>query len=191
MTHSKFTKLLFSTNVEEKIEIPKRIPRGPTDILRALESTISRDPTAAHFKYHDDPFLIPVSNVAKRSYALAQEAGRKAAMWVRAEHSDLFQHMEMDPAIEAFIPKVVYNENSNVTIEDLKNTIKKELVSDSILVYKLLVGKKVEISAEDRQDLLELVCFYNEKDALNEELIEERWFRQVEKGRERQRKSWQ
>lgn len=190
LSHSKLTKIFFSTNVEEKIEIPKRIHRGPTDILRALESTISRDPTASHFKYHDDPYLIPVSNVSKRSYALAQEAGRKAAMWVRKEHSDLFQHMEMDPPIEAFIPKMVYDENSKVTIEDLKHTISKELVSDSILVYKLLREKNVEISVEVRQDLLELVCFYNEEDALSEELIEERWFTQSGKARERQRRTW-
>lgn len=181
---------MFVTGPEEKVEIPKRIPRGPTDILRALESTISRDTNAAHYKYQDDPFLIPVSNTSKRAYALAQEAGRKAAMWVRKEHSDLFQHMEMDPPIEAFVPKVVYNENSEVTVEDLKNTIKKGLVSDSILIYKLLRGKDVEISEEDRQNLLELVCFYNEEDALNDELIEERWFKQTGKARERQRKTW-
>lgn len=96
----------------------------------------------------------------------------------------------MDPPIEAFIPKVVYDENSDVTVDDLKNTIKKELVSDAILVYKLLRDKDVEISAEDKQELLELVSFYNEQDALNEELIEERWFKQTGKIRERQRKTW-
>lgn len=52
-----------------------RINRGPTDILRALESTIKSDPTAAHYKYHDDPYLLPLNNLAKRSYAMAQEAG--------------------------------------------------------------------------------------------------------------------
>lgn len=176
--------------MEEKIDIPKRIQRGPTDILRALETTITRDPTAAHYKYHDDPYLIPVSNVSKRAYALAQEAGRKAAMWVRREHSDLFQHREMEPPIEAFIPRVVYTEKSDVSVEDLKNTIEKELVSDAILVYKLLRDKNVEIGEADRQDLLELVCFFNEEDALDEELIEERWFKQSGKARERQRKTW-
>lgn len=67
---------VMSTAAEEKIEIPKRIPRGPTDILKALESTITREPTAAHYKYHDDPYLLPMNNLAKRSYAMAQEAGK-------------------------------------------------------------------------------------------------------------------
>lgn len=60
----------------DEIVIPKRIHRGPTDILYALSATVGNDPTAAHYKYHDDPFLIPMSNQGKRTFALAQEAGR-------------------------------------------------------------------------------------------------------------------
>lgn len=65
-----------TTSAGEKIVIPKRIHRGPTDILLALSATVGNDPTAAHYKYHDDPFLIPQSNMNKRTYALAQESGR-------------------------------------------------------------------------------------------------------------------
>lgn len=71
------------SNVEEEIVVPKRIHRSPTDILNALSATVGRDPTAAHYKYHDDPFLIPASNIGKRSFAMAQESGRKAARWIR------------------------------------------------------------------------------------------------------------
>lgn len=74
-----------------KIVIPKRIDRSPTDILYTLSSTVGTDPTAAHYKFHDDPFLIPASDSKKYNYALAQEAGRKAAEWIREEHRDLFQ----------------------------------------------------------------------------------------------------
>lgn len=56
----------------------------------ALSSTVGRDPTAAHYKYHDDPYLIPTSNVGKRTFAMAQESGRKAAQWIREQHRDLF-----------------------------------------------------------------------------------------------------
>lgn len=72
----------FSAETEE-IVIPKRIQRSPTDILNALSATVGRDPTAPHYKYHDDPFLIPASNIGKRSFAMAQESGRKAARWIR------------------------------------------------------------------------------------------------------------
>ncbi|XP_030751903.1 protein PTCD3 homolog, mitochondrial [Sitophilus oryzae] len=181
---------LFSTSAEEKIELPRRIPRGPTDILRALESTIQRDPTAAHYKYHDDPFLIPKSNATKRTYAMAREAGKKAAHWVRSENPELFNHKECDPPIEAFFPKVVFDENSEVTEDDLKRVIEKNQVSDAILINKLLAKQGAEISADTKQGLLELLCYNNGDDTLNEEFIEERWFRQSSRIRERQRKIW-
>jgi pentatricopeptide repeat domain-containing protein 3 len=76
---------------QEKIIIPKRIHRKPTDILNALSKTVGQDPTAAHYKFHDDPYLIPMSNMSKRTYAMAQEAGRKAAKWIKQENSKLFQ----------------------------------------------------------------------------------------------------
>lgn len=180
---------LYSTEVKEEIVIPKTIPRGPTDILRALESTITRDPTAAHYKYHDDPFLTPMSNLGKRTFAMAQEAGRKAAHWVRQENGDLFQHQEADPMIKAFAPKLVYTETSEVTEEDLKKVIKDAFVSDATLIYKLLKDKGLIISAETQESLLELLCCYNHDDPLPEEFIEERWFRQSS-GKERQRKTW-
>ena len=57
---------------KEKIVIPTRIERGPTDILMALSATVGFDPTAPHYKYHDDPYLIPTSNANKKTYALHQ-----------------------------------------------------------------------------------------------------------------------
>lgn len=69
-------------------------------IVQAISSTIQRDPTAAHYKYHDDPYLIPVSNFQKRAYALSQESGRKSAQWIRNQHPDLFNHKVAFPPIE-------------------------------------------------------------------------------------------
>lgn len=72
-----------------------------------MESTIFRDYTAPHYKYHDDPYLTPQSNMHNRTYALAKESGRKTAMWVRQELSDLFQHKVADPEIKVFISEVI------------------------------------------------------------------------------------
>ncbi|XP_066247105.1 small ribosomal subunit protein mS39 [Euwallacea similis] len=181
---------LFTTAKEERIEIPIRIHRGPTDILRALESTIKQDPTAAHYKYHDDPYLIPNNNIAKRSYAMAQEAGRKAAHWVRSENPELFNHRECDPPIESFFPKLVYAKESEVTEQDLLNVIDKNEVSNAILIYNIFMSKGIEISNEARQSLLEFLCYNNSEDVLEEEFIEERWFKQSSSVKERQRKTW-
>ncbi|KAB0802204.1 hypothetical protein PPYR_04390 [Photinus pyralis] len=180
----------YCTDVEHQIQIPNRIHRGPTDILQALESTVQRDYTAAHYKYHDDPYLTPMSNLGKRTFAMAQEAGRKAAHWVRKENADLFQHREAEPMIKAFVPPKIYTENSDVCEEDLINAIKDVQVADSTLIYKLLKNKNVDISHGTLQQLLELICFYNCEEPLGEEFIEERWFKQSARGKERQRKTW-
>lgn len=131
-----------------------------------------------------------MSNTGKRAFAMAQEAGRKAAQWVRAEHPELFQHREADPPIPSFYPKVVFNEKSEVTEDDLKRVIKEGLVSDASLVYKLCKTKGLEISAETQQDLLEMLCYTNSSDTLPEDLIEERWFKQSASIKEKIRKTW-
>lgn len=41
-----------------------------------------------------------MSKMHNRVYALAREAGKKAAIWIRQEHSDLFQHKVADPEIK-------------------------------------------------------------------------------------------
>lgn len=179
-----------SVDVQEKIEIPKRIPRRPTDILRALENTLTRDSTAAHYKYHDDPYLIPMSNVGKRTFAMAQEAGRKAAHWIRQEHAELFKHKEADPIIKAFLPRVTFTDSSEVTEEDLKRVIDDVQVADAYFMYKLLKNKHLKISEDTQQNLLELLCYFNSENTLSEEFIEERWFKQSSRAKERQRKTW-
>jgi len=73
-----------------------------------LESTVSRDYTAPHYKFHDDPYLMPLSKMHNRSYALAKESGRKTAMWVRQEHRDLFQHKIAEPEIKVIILSTLY-----------------------------------------------------------------------------------
>ncbi|CAH2237241.1 jg11211 [Pararge aegeria aegeria] len=170
------------------ISPPPRISRSPTDILQALAATVGTDPTAAHYKYHDDPYLIPQSNYRKRAYALSAEAGRKAAAWIRDEHAELFTMREWDPPmkmktpyfnadpqIEAFAPKPIYNDESKVTEEDLRYTIENALLEDSIKVFELLGGVN-NLDDQLKLSLLQLLCFYNEKEPVSMEWVEERWF---------------
>lgn len=82
----------FESTIDEpqRIVIPKKVNRGPADLLYTLSKTVGRDPTAVHYKYHDDPFLIPSSLYNRDQYALSQEAGKQAAKWIQREHSVLF-----------------------------------------------------------------------------------------------------
>ncbi|EFX86877.1 hypothetical protein DAPPUDRAFT_221711 [Daphnia pulex] len=176
----------FSSEAKE-IVIPKYIPRGPTDILEALASTVKRDPTGPHYKFHDDPYLIPASSHAKRTYALAQEAGRKAASWIKQEHADLFNQRNAEPFIEAFSPVEKLTETTPMTEDLLKKYIRTSQVANAIHVYGKLDSS--EISSATKQSFLEFISFYNEEDQLSEELIEERWFRSGVKGMRDQVKS--
>lgn len=80
------------------------------------------------FRYHDDPYMIPLSNFRKRAYALSAEAGRKAAAWIRDEHSDWFSTREWDPPgkkktpilnsdpfIQAYKPRPIFNDATKVS----------------------------------------------------------------------------
>ena len=104
------------------VVIPPRVERGPTDILEALASTVGKDFTAPHYRYHDDPLLTPYKLDSRRQYTLSKEAGRNAAKFIMNQHPDLFLHnrIEADPPATAFQPRVLYNRD-NVTIELLQN----------------------------------------------------------------------
>ncbi|XP_042225053.1 protein PTCD3 homolog, mitochondrial-like isoform X2 [Homarus americanus] len=162
----------------DKIIVPNRIPRSSTAILEALASTVSRDTSGPHYKYHDDPYLTPASNLVKRTFSLSKEAGRKAARCIRDENASLFTHRPDDPFIEDFFPKTSYTEESNVSEETLHDLIQKCSVSDAITVYHICKSKAVELSDKVRQELLELVSYYNCEDPLDKDWVEERWYRQ-------------
>ncbi|KAL7639959.1 UNVERIFIED_CONTAM: hypothetical protein RMT77_009372 [Armadillidium vulgare] len=154
--------------------IPVRIKRGPTDILKALATTVGRDPTAPAYKFHDDPYLYPFSHGEKKQYALSKESGRKAAKWIRDKYPHIFIHNPDDPVIKDFMPKITFNEDSDVSEADLLHLINNAQVTESINAYKACQSKNIELSDDVRQSLLELVSFYNCDDALDTEWIEEK-----------------
>lgn len=69
----------------------------------------------------------------------------------------------------------------------MKYTIDNALIQDSIKVYQLLGGSE-SISDDLKLAFLQLICFYNEKEAESMEWLEERWFSAVT--RERQSATW-
>lgn len=81
------------------------LQRGPTDLLKALASTVGVDPGAPKYKFIDDPYFIPASNLAKKSYALSKELGRKAARQFALDWPTLFMWDKETPKIDAFWPR--------------------------------------------------------------------------------------
>lgn len=74
-----------------------------------------------------------------------------------------------------------------MTEEDLIYTINNALLEDAIKVYQLL-GASEGVSDELKLSLLQLLCFYNEKEPIGAEWLEERWFAAAT--RERQAATW-
>ncbi|KAH9380862.1 hypothetical protein HPB48_012484 [Haemaphysalis longicornis] len=157
-------------------------------LANKLNLVVLQDFTAPHYKYHDDPFFIPASNVAKRTYALAKESGRKAAKFFLDKYPDSFLHDPAEPRIEAFNPQKKYTAETEVEESDLVACIEKVDLDSAVIVYQNLKTKGTPISQDAVQSFLELLCFYNCKQPLDEDLTEERWQRQV--APRETRKSW-
>jgi len=159
-----------SSTQEEEIVIPNRIERGASDILKALASTVGTDYTAPHYRYHDDPWLVPYTQHEKRDFWLSKESGRKAARFIAEKHPHLFlkNRIRDEPPITAFQPRASLNKD-NVTTELLENYIQSVQVEDAMTVYNLLREKRTKISKEIQQDLLELLAFHAEEDETTSE----------------------
>ncbi|XP_043684907.1 protein PTCD3 homolog, mitochondrial isoform X2 [Vespula pensylvanica] len=167
------------------IKIPDRIERGPTDILRALERTISRDPFTPHYKYYDDPYLIPTSKQTQRQYALSFESGRKTGIWVHQEHAELFRQNIADPTIQEFMPPATYTKKEQVSEEILLSTISEGKTLEALEIYKLL---EENVSIKAKQFLLELLCFSNSSNLKQFTFQEESWYMFVD--HEKKKHTW-
>ncbi|XP_022706489.1 protein PTCD3 homolog, mitochondrial-like isoform X1 [Varroa jacobsoni] len=166
-----------TSSPEVQIEIPKRIQRGPTDILRALSSTLKPDYTAPHYRYHDDPFLIPHSSMNKRSFSLAKESGRKTARYFLQKYPESFKYDPADPKIAAFNPpEKKFIEENDYTEEDLLYFINNVRVIDAQSVFNSIHTKGVEVSQKTILLLLQLMSFYNCKEAETINYLEELYF---------------
>ncbi|XP_013778914.1 protein PTCD3 homolog, mitochondrial-like [Limulus polyphemus] len=166
-------------SVKEEIVIPKRIPRGPTDILKALAATVDRDFTAPHYKYHDDPYFIPASNVTKRSFALSKESGRKAAKYFLEKYPDSFKNNPAEPNIQDLMPVEKITDDSEISEDFLLDCIHKVEVQNAIAAYKNIKEKNVSLSHETEQFLLELLCFFNCEESPGDQFSEEQWFKKL------------
>lgn len=159
------------------INIPSRIPRGPTDILKALEKTVSYDPTGPSYRYFDDPHLVPYQERQARMFTLAKNAGRKAARWVRDEHPELFTQVISDPPVMSYMPSAPINAetvNENMLYQKICDT----KVTDAIKVYETMQENNLAVADDIKLALLELLCFYNCEDPIPMENEADRFFGQ-------------
>jgi pentatricopeptide repeat domain-containing protein 3 len=178
-----------ASQVKKKtISIPDRIERGPTDILRALASTVKKDVTAPHYKYMDDPFLIPQSNLNRRAYALSRESGRKAAKFFMDNYPQYFFRDDAEPKVPAFSYKDSFGPETTVSESDLVACISCGEVQNAIQVFRNCRKQKVKLSDEVIESLLQFLCFHNSQDMPDPDFAEERWFKSRDAGSDKKKK---
>lgn len=151
----------------QAIKIPKRIERGPTDILKALSSTVKFEPMTS--RAIDDPFLVPRHVQEFRIFRASKISGIKAARYFLEKYPELFFRDDAEPKIEAFVPKEHYLPDMEFSEIDIEWCIRNRDGINAAIAYRSMQEKGQKLSKETMLDLLEMLCFTCETSKLDRE----------------------
>jgi pentatricopeptide repeat domain-containing protein 3 len=158
---------LASEAVKTKLEIsvPYAIKRSPTDLLKALNSTVVTDKTAPHYAFIDDPTTIPTTTQQKKNYFLAKELGKRAAKQLAEEWPTLFAFDRDLPRLPAFRPEKALDPlEVEPTAENLSKLIEEKQVASAARLFERMQSSNVEVSNELQTKLFQLIAYYNAED---------------------------
>ncbi|XP_043919399.1 pentatricopeptide repeat domain-containing protein 3, mitochondrial [Protopterus annectens] len=157
---------------KEELVIPRRKTWDKLAVLQALASTVNRDPTAAHYLFQDDPYLIPKTSAEFRVYSLSQESGRSAARYIFNNYPTFFEKNRAEPLIPCLMPQNLEPQIGDVSEAALKERIQLRRVKDAVDVYDQLVQAGTQLSLETMNSLLDLICYYGDRDPVVEDQLE-------------------
>jgi len=144
--------------------IPNAIKREPTDLLKALNSTVGTDKTAPHFAFIDDPTTIPTTANQKRTYFLAKELGKRAARQLAAEWPTLFMFDRDYPRLPAFRPEKPLDPlEIEPTEENLRKLVDAKDVEAAVRLFERIQSGGNDISKSLQLDLFHLFAYYNSR----------------------------
>ncbi|NXW96880.1 PTCD3 protein, partial [Larus smithsonianus] len=133
-----------------------------------------QDPTAAHYMFQDDPFLMPRNAANARLYSLSKEAGRNAAKYIIKQFPQYFDKTFAEPNIPCLMPETLTPEIEGVSEEALKERIHLRRVKDSVDLFDQLVQAGTPVSLETINSLLDLLCFYGDGESALEKQEEQK-----------------
>ncbi|XP_021020134.1 pentatricopeptide repeat domain-containing protein 3, mitochondrial [Mus caroli] len=151
------------TGIEE-IVIPKKKTWDKVAVLQALASTVNRDPTAAPYVFHDDPYLIPTSAVESRSFLLAKKSGETAAKFIINSYPKYFQKDIAEPHIPCLMPEYFEPQIEDVSEAALEERIRLRKVRASVDMFDQLLQAGTTVSLETTNSLLDLLCYYGDQE---------------------------
>ncbi|XP_067838448.1 small ribosomal subunit protein mS39 [Heptranchias perlo] len=162
------------TGSAEEIVIPRKKSWDKLAVLQALAATVNRDHTAAHYRFQDDPYLIPRTSPEFRLYSLSQESGCNAAKYIVNTYPNLFQKDFAEPSIPCLMPEQLEPLINEVSESALKERIQLRKVKASVDLYDQLVQAGTPVSLETTNSLLDLLCVYGDKEPPREDQLEPR-----------------
>ncbi|XP_078409823.1 small ribosomal subunit protein mS39 [Cetorhinus maximus] len=162
------------TDSAEEIVIPRKKTWDKLAVLQALAATVNRDHTAVHYRFQDDPYLIPRTSPEFRLYSLSQESGRNAAKYIVNTYPHLFQKDIAEPSIPCLMPEQLEPLVNEVNVAALKERIQLRKVTASVDLYDQLVQAGTPVSLDITNTLLDLLCVYGDKEPPREDQLEPR-----------------
>ncbi|KAM5191440.1 small ribosomal subunit protein mS39 [Mantella aurantiaca] len=148
----------------EEINIPKKKTWDKTAVLQALAYTVTHDPTTVGYKFHDDPYLSPKSSADYQLYSTTKESGKNAAKYILDMYPNLFEKDIAEPHIPCLMPQSVQPQIEEISEEALRERIQFRRVQDSVNLYDQLLQAGTPPSVETTNRLLDLLCFYGDKE---------------------------
>ncbi|XP_069652188.1 small ribosomal subunit protein mS39 isoform X1 [Haliaeetus albicilla] len=153
---------------QEEIVLPRKKTWDKLAVLQTLASTVNRDPTAAHYMFQDDPFLMPRNAANSRLFSLSKESGRNAAKYIIKQFPQYFDKTFAEPNIPCLMPETLTPQIEGVNEEALKERIHLRRVKDSVDLFDQLVQAGTPVSLETTNSLLDLLCFYGDGESTPE-----------------------
>ncbi|XP_064304986.1 small ribosomal subunit protein mS39 [Phalacrocorax carbo] len=159
---------------QEEIVLPRKKTWDKLAVLQTLASTVNRDPTAAHYMFQDDPFLMPRNAANSRLFALSKESGKNTAKYIIKQFPQYFDKTLAEPNVSCLMPETLTPQIEGVSEESLKERVHLRRVKDSVDLFDQLIQAGTPVSLETTNSLLDLLCFYGDREPTPEKEEEEK-----------------
>ncbi|XP_056124920.1 pentatricopeptide repeat domain-containing protein 3, mitochondrial isoform X2 [Rhinichthys klamathensis goyatoka] len=158
----------------EEIVIPKKKTWNKEAVLQALASTVNRDPTGSDYRFQDDPYLAPKTAFDFKLFSLSQESGRNAAKYFINKYPNYFQKDYAYPHIPCLMPETLEAQIEEASEAALAERVHLRKVKAAVDLYDQLLQAGTPVSLDVTNELLELICFYGDRDPAQENIPEQR-----------------
>uniref|UniRef100_A0A8C4QTH1 Small ribosomal subunit protein mS39 n=1 Tax=Eptatretus burgeri TaxID=7764 RepID=A0A8C4QTH1_EPTBU len=160
------------------VVLPQKKTWDKLAVLKALNSTITKDPSESPYVFKDDPYLIPYGIRDHRIFLQARESGRLAAEYVVRNYPQLFNKEQAEPLIPAFMPTILKRqEGEQEPLLDFEEHILMRNFQEAVDAYDKLLQEGTPVPLPLTNHLLDLLSYYGDAKLDPKTQNERRWMR--------------